>query len=73
MERSAVREEWMEEMEAHCERCCEASQTQEGRTQEQRQGGDCLEAWTGRKVEITVHSVLKGSREDDDEQGQWSE
>ena len=40
---SEDREEWMEEVKAHCERCYD----------------DCLEAWSGRKVEITIDRVLK--------------
>ena len=70
---SEDREEWMEKVNAHCERCHddkdETSQMQDDRIQ-QRRRGDGLEASTGRKIEITVHQVL--SAQDDEEQGQWS-
>ena len=60
---SEDREEWMEEVKAHCERCYddkdETSQMQEERIQEQRHRGDCLEAGTGQKVQITVDRVLR--------------
>ena len=60
---SEDREEWMEEVKAHCERCYddkdETSQMQEERIQEQRLRGDCLEAWTGKEVQITVDRVLR--------------
>ena len=53
----------MEEVKAHRDRCYglkdETSQTQEERIPEQRQRGDCLKAWTGRKGEITVDRVLR--------------
>ena len=47
------REEWMEEVEAHCERCCDdqdkTSQVQAERIREQRCRGDTWAAWQGRK------------------------
>ena len=50
------REEWMEEVWGHCERCFgeEPSQVQEQRIREQRERGDSREAWMGRGVEVTV-------------------
>ena len=59
---SEDREEWMEEVKVHCERCHddkdETSQMQEDRIQQRRRGSG-LEAWTGRMMEITVGKVLR--------------
>ena len=56
---SEGREEWMEDVKAHCERCKddkdETSKMQEERIEEQRHRG----AWTPRKVEIIVDRVLR--------------
>ena len=52
---SEDREEWMEEVRARCERCCddkdETSEVQAERIREQRCRGDTLVAWQGRKVQ----------------------
>ena len=53
----------MEYLRAQCERCYkdkdETSEVQAERIQEQRRRGDGLAAWSGRKVDITVDSVLR--------------
>ena len=51
---SEDREEWMEEVKAHCKRCYDDKDENEVRIQEQRHRGGSLEALTGRKVDITV-------------------
>ena len=60
---SEDKEEWMEEVKAHCERCYddkdENSEVQAERIREQRRGGDCLVTWQGRTVAITVERVIR--------------
>ena len=52
---------------AHSERCCndrdESSQVQEKRMQEQGRREDGREAWKGKKMEITVDTVLRAREE----------
>ena len=57
------RDEWAEEVRAHCERCQddmdETSEVQAERIREQRCGGDSLVALRGRMVDITIDRVLR--------------
>ena len=52
----------MEEVKPQCETCWdnkdEMSEVQAGRIRDRRRTGDRLVAWSGRKVEVTVDSVL---------------
>ena len=54
------REEWMEEVRTHCERCSddeeEPSRVQERRMQEQTGRGDIGEAWMRKRVEVSGQS-----------------
>ena len=73
---SEDREEWMEEVKVHCERCHddkdETSQMQEDRIQQRRRGSG-LEAWTGRMMEITIGKVLRARGNMLKNNAKWSE
>ena len=60
---SEDRDEWTEEVRAHCERChddkAETSEVQAERIRRQRVSGDRRVAPQGRRVQITVNSVLR--------------
>ena len=57
------REEWAEEVRAHCESCYgdkdETSEVQAKRIRDRRRRGDSLVSWQGRRVQITVDRVLR--------------
>ena len=60
---SEDRDEWTEEVNAHCQRCYddkeETSEVQAERIRRQRRSGDRRVAFQGRRVMITVDKVLR--------------
>ena len=60
---SEDRDEWTEEVRAHCERCyddkAETPEVQAERIRRQRTGGDGRVAFQGRRVTITVDKFLR--------------
>ena len=73
---SEDRDEWTEEVRAHCERCYddkeETSEVQAERIQRQRRSGNRRVALHGRRVMITRGQGSAGTRENAPEKGQWS-
>ena len=54
-----VREEWMEEAWAHCERRYDDEEVQEVRPQDQRGRGESREAWTGERMAATLDCLRR--------------